>query len=213
MLTDFKELLSKYKVKAKGILHVGANTGQEAKAYQENGIEQVIWIEAIPEVFKQLLDHVDGIPNTLCINACVGDVDGKKVTFHVSNNEAQSSSFLELGTHKDVHPTVVYERDFECTMIRLYTLFFQTGLNIEDFTFLNMDLQGAELFALKGMGPLLHKTDYAYLEVNKEPLYVGCALIGEIDEYMEIFDFVRVETFWAGNTGWGDAFYIKNNLL
>jgi hypothetical protein len=27
---------------------------------------------------------------------------------------------------------------------------------------------------------------------------------------LELFGFIRVETYWHNNNGWGDAFYIKN---
>ena len=37
--------------------------------------------------------------------------------------------------------------------------------------FLNIDIQGAELLALKGMGELLHHFDYAYIEVNHDYVY------------------------------------------
>ena len=76
--------------------------------------------------------------------------------------------------------------------------------------FLNIDIQGAELLALKGMGDLIKEYDYLYLEVNSEEVYMGCGLITEIDIYLEKYNFKRVETKWWGNAGWGDAFYIRN---
>jgi hypothetical protein len=48
-------------------------------------------------------------------------------------------------------------------------------------------------------------------EVNKDQVYVGCTQIGEIDEILS--DFKRVETFWVGNQGWGDALYIRKTIL
>ena len=79
----------------------------------------------------------------------------------------------------------------------------------DKYDFLNIDLQGCERFALKGMGDILYNFKWAYLEVNAKEVYKGCALVGEIDEYLLGFGFKRVETKWCGNTGWGDALYIK----
>ena len=45
--------------------------------------------------------------------------------------------------------------------------------------FLNIDIQGAELLALKGMGSLISYFDYIYLEVNKAHVYKKCALVNE----------------------------------
>lgn len=214
MLIDFTYLFQKYHVHATGVLHIGANTGQEEVHYAANGIERIIWVEADPETFDKLSKSTTGkIPNTIFINACIGENEGEVVDFNLSNNDRQSSSFLPLGTHATVHPDVVYTESIKATIKRIDNIFHASDFKMTDYTFLNIDIQGAELMALKGMGKLLAQVEYAYLEVNKAELYIGCALIDEIDSYMSLFDFVRVETLWAGNTNWGDAFYIKRNLL
>ena len=74
--------------------------------------------------------------------------------------------------------------------------------------FLNIDIQGAELLALKGMGELINYFDYLYLEVNRDYVYKNCALVDEIDEYLLKYNYVRVETSWT-NAQWGDALYMK----
>jgi hypothetical protein len=66
-----------------------------------------------------------------------------------------------------------------------------------------------ELSVLKGMGEDLHKINYAYLEVNSKEVYKGCALVGEIDEYLFRYGLKPREESWAGNTGWGDKFYMR----
>jgi len=55
----------------------------------------------------------------------------------------------------------------------------------------------------------LNKVDYLYTEVNCDYVYKDCALVTELDEYLYKFNLKRVETKWAGNCKWGDAFYIK----
>ena len=74
--------------------------------------------------------------------------------------------------------------------------------------FLNIDIQGAELLALKGMGNIINYFNYVYLEVNQEYVYKNCALVNEIDKYLSKYNFVRVETSWT-KAQWGDALYIK----
>ena len=75
--------------------------------------------------------------------------------------------------------------------------------------FLNFDIQGAELKALKGMEEYLPSVDYLYTEVNSDYVYKGCALIGELDEYLKPFGLRRVETKWT-DCKWGDAFYMRH---
>jgi len=218
MLIDFRELFPRWNIHPKGVLHVGANVGEEAPVYLELGIKNQIWIEGNPLIFLQLKKNIANNPFAKAFNYCVSD-KREEVIFHISNNGSQSSSILELGTHKIAHPEVNYILDvpmdayplkeilMACTYQNPSTRQYEGGFMLCDF--LNIDLQGAELKALKGLDEYLDNFKWAYLEVNKEELYKGCALVGEIDEYLAGFGFKRVETKWCGNTGWGDALYIK----
>lgn len=209
MLIPFNQLFKKYQVQSVECLHIGANTGQEAEEYHRQGIKKVIWVEADPVLFPKLQKHV-GPYGGNCLNACVSDTDGEKVTFNIANNGGQSSSMLKFGTHSKEHPTVKFTKTIEMTTKRVDTLLKEEGINIGNGfrcdAFLNIDLQGAELLALKGMGEMLSAFDYVYIEVNKAELYEGCPLVGEIDDYLGRWGFVGVEDHWTG-AGWGDKFY------
>lgn len=208
MLIPFKRLHSRYMVKnpPKGVLHLGANSGQEAADYDWFGIKDVHWVEALPEVYQRLLLHLESYPTHLAWLACLSDKDGEKITFKVTSNEAQSSSFLEFGTHAKEHPSVKVIRTEPMTTTRLDTLFATPGITLGPHWFLNVDLQGAELLALKGMGTYLDGFDYVYIEVNERELYLGCPMVEEIDEYLERFGFVGREVKMT-KAGWGDKFY------
>jgi FkbM family methyltransferase len=209
MLIPFDQLFQRYiKLPPPGALHLGANTGQEANTYFRLGIRSVIWVEAIPELFSQLRKNIQNYPGNVALQACVSDVDGKEVAFHVANNGGQSSSFLELGTHSKEHPSVKFVRDIKLTTSRVDSLLKDHGLEIGKGWFLNMDLQGAELLAMKGMGTLIKKFAYVYVEVNEKHLYKGCPLVGEIDAFLAPFGFKGVETKMTGS-GWGDKFYVR----
>lgn len=208
MLLDFDTIVRKYG-KPEGILHVGANTGQEADAYHKH-VNKVVWIEALPDVFGQLLSNVSRYGD-ICINACVHEEDNKEVIFFESNNEAQSSSLLELGTHKAAHPEVHYVKEHKMFTKRLDTILdtveiFDIGLGLD---FLAMDIQGAELLALKGLGSRLNQFKYVYLEVNTQEVYKGCALLPEVDKYLRSFGFQKKEERIFKQWGWGDCLYLR----
>lgn len=186
------------------MLHIGANVGEEAKMYDKLGIKKQIWIEGNPEIFLKLKHNVSYNPQAIALNYVIGD-ENKDVVFHVSNNGSQSSSVLELGTHKQAHPTVHYISHVPAKMYRIDSL----ALDLKGVDFLNIDLQGAELMALNGMGGLLNQFKWAYLEVNKAHVYEHCVLVNDLDLFMSDFGFKRVETKWCGDTNWGDALYIK----
>jgi FkbM family methyltransferase len=195
-------LFAKYNIKPKGVLHIGANVGEEAPVYDQLGIKKQIWIEGNPEVFLKLKQNINHNPQAVALNYVIGD-ENKPVTFHVANNGSQSSSVLELGTHKEQHPNVHFTHNIETTMHRIDSL----GLDLTGVDFLNCDLQGFEWEALQGMGDLLKQFRWAYLEVNKDNVYQNCKQVDSIDLFMLANGFRRVETKWCGN--WGDALYIK----
>lgn len=208
MLIPFDTLFTKHRIRPPGVLHLGANSGQEAEAYHRNGVRQVIWVEALPEVCAKLRKHLVGYPGQVALLACVSDKDGELVNFNIASNEAQSSSMLEFGTHSKEHPTVKFVNKTNLFTIRVDTLLDRVGMaeKIQSGWFLNVDLQGAELLALKGMGSLLSRFDHIYIEVNERELYKGCPLVGEIDEFLHLRGFAGKEVKMTGS-GWGDKYY------
>lgn len=209
MLIPFNELFSRHHVRSEYVLHLGANTGQEAEAYAANGVKYVVWVEALPSLMPALRTHVFPY-HGICLCACLSDVDGKEVTFNVANNEGQSSSFLCFGTHAQAHPTVKFTSELRLRTTRVDTLLRAHRIEIQEKErwFLNADLQGAELLALKGMGKLLERFHYAYVEVNDQELYQGCPRTAEIDAYLAQVGLLPRETKMT-NWGWGDRFYAR----
>ena len=128
--------------------------------------------------------------------------------FIITNN-IQSSSILELYTHKIMHPHVKEIERRDIYTITLNTLYEKNNIPYDRYDFINLDIQGAELLALKGATKILPYINAIYTEVNTEELYKNCARIEEIDEYLKLYDFNRVITNIT-EYGWGDALYIKN---
>ena len=75
-----------------------------------------------------------------------------------------------------------------------------------------MDVQGYELEVLKGGTKTLEKVDYVYCEVNRDEVYENNAYVEELDEFLKGYNMERVMTSWEGQI-WGDALYVRKNLL
>jgi len=207
MMISFDYLVNKHKLDIKGVLHLGASTGQERNEYDNYCKGDVLWVEAIPSVYLELVKNIQPYENQRAFNACLSNVDDDEVVFNVSNNESQSSSILELGVHMDIHPEVHYVDQIKMKTKRVDTLF--KGYSFKNINFLNVDLQGAEHLAIEGMGDLIKHFDYALLEVNMQETYRGCMLIDDLDYFMMQRGFERVETGdWVANT-WTDALYVR----
>jgi FkbM family methyltransferase len=207
MMISFDYLVNKHNLDIKGVLHLGASTGQERKEYDNYCKGDVLWVEAIPSVYLELVKNIEPYKNQRAFNACLSNVDNDEVVFNVSNNESQSSSMLELGTHLLIHPEVHYIEQITMKTKRVDTLF--NGYSFKNINFLNVDLQGAEHLAIEGMGDLIKNIDYALLEVNMKETYKGCMLIPDLDYFMMQRGFERVETGdWVADT-WTDALYVR----
>ena len=202
MLISLHELIQKYNIIFKGILHVGAHECEELSAYEQYiPRNKILWIEALQDKVEY---NKSRYPNLFIEQAVISD-QIEKVKFNRSNN-GQSSSFLEFGLHETFHPDVKYIDSFEVETKKLKDIIGNYDI---DYNFLNLDIQGVELKALKGMEEYLSKVDYIYTEVNSDYVYKNCGLVTEIDDYLKEFGLERVETSWAGDCRWGDAFYIR----
>ena len=205
LFTNFE----KYLTKKKGAIHVGAHEGQERNWYIQQGFEKVVWFEPNKELFERLLNRISIVKGHTAFHCGVHD-KLEEAVLHISNNDGQSSSILELGTHTIYHPRVHYVRDEVIKLVRLDEIFKEddTFLSIDNYNFLNIDVQGVELNVIKSLGSFISKMDYIYTEVNEEYLYKECCLIKDIDCYLKPFGFVRECTRITPHR-WGDALYIR----
>lgn len=206
MLINLEHLYNKYNLNLKGIIHIGAHELEEKVVYNKLGITNIVWIEGN----KNLVNKHNN-SNNLVLHGIVSDKDDEEKSFIITNNY-QSSSILELKTHKQAHPEIHEIDRYNIKTITLDTLLKNNNIDHREYNFMNIDIQGAELLALKGSSETLNSINYLYLEVNVNELYEGCALLPEIDVFLSNLGFKRVETHLTG-WGWGDAFYIKHNSV
>ena len=206
MLIKFNDIVKRHN-KPKGIIHIGAHRMEERIDYNSNGLTNTIWIEANPKIYSDIefINHESG--DERVFNYVICDIDDKVYELNVTNN-GESSSILELDKHKIHHPHIHVTEKIKVMSKRMDSLLVENNINLDNYDFLNIDIQGAELLALKSFGDLLNNVKYIYTEVNINSLYKDCALMSEIDEYLDKYGFERVETSMT-EFEWGDALYIK----
>ena len=210
MLIPFNKLMKKYNMNINGILHIGAHKCEELEQYHKYGLNnnQILWVEANPKLVNEIIekDNTINIKNFICCDTDIG-----KTKLNLANN-GQSSSILELGTHENSYPNIKYIGSIEVKNHRIDTIYKMNKIPNNFANFLNIDIQGSELSALKGLGKLIHEFEYIYLEVNKDYVYKNCALVEEIDQYLLQFNFVRKETIWTTEK-WGRCYLYKKKQL
>lgn len=206
MLLDITELVKKHNLDLTNILHVGAHTAKEYDEYVRLGAKKIHWVEAHDKSYSLLKKRLLGPVNKVSC-AVISDKDNEEVTFNVTNN-LQSSSILNLGEHKELFPKIHFTDKIKKKTTTIDTLLQDTHLD-ENINLIVIDIQGAELLALKGAEKTLRNTDALMLEINTRKVYEDCCLVDEIDEYVKQFGFERVATGFYSDHPWGDALYIK----
>lgn len=209
MLIPMSELKEKYGVSPKGVLHVGAHIGEEADAYAAAGVERVIWVEPHPDALPSLWKNVGTRAGHIVIPRAACETDGEKVKLYKTSNIC-SSSLLPLKKHKEKHPDVGACGTVSVETVRIDSIFKTILFKPSDFEFLNMDIQGAELIALKGAHEYLKSCKWIYTEVNEEELYEGCVLTGYLEYFLNTYGFKLAEKrLFSATHGWGDALFVR----
>ena len=190
----------------KGIIHIGAHYGEELSDYIGEGIQNIILFEPISETFQILSENAKDLNGNIeGYQVALGSKPGK-VTMYISDNDKQSSSILKPKIHLTHHPHVKFPSKEEVDVELL------DDYDSKDYNFINMDVQGYELEVLKGGTKTLEHVDYVYCEVNRDEVYENNAYVEELDEFLNGYNMQRVETSWEGEI-WGDALYVRRNLL
>ncbi len=160
--------------RSSGVIHVGANEGQERDIYASYGLP-VIWIEPIPSVFDKLSANIANYRNQRAFNYLVAECDEKPLVLNISNNDGMSSSVLSLAKHRDIWPEVDFNKRLELTAYTLDTILQREMVPIERYDSLILDTQGSELLILQGALRTLQHIKYIKSEVADFEAYEGCA--------------------------------------
>ena len=206
MLLDLVKLKDKYNMGIKGVYHIGAHFGQENGVYKTLKVENKIFFEPLIHTYNKLVKNLNG--DGICVNTALGSEVGKVELIVESANQGMSSSILQPELHTLQYPHIKFEGKLEVNITTLDTHVKSEGIDVSNFNFINIDVQGYELEVFKGAKETLNSIDYIMTEVNRDEVYSGCARIEELDNFLSGYGFERVETTWDGHT-WGDALYIK----
>jgi FkbM family methyltransferase len=204
-----RSISTKFNLTLNGVIHIGGHHGQEIDEYLELGLRKIYVFEANDEHAPILNAYAERFPEVKIHYVAISDRQGF-ATFNLMS-ESQSSSLLDLKVHADVYPDIkkISQKTVETKTLDSILL----DQASQDINYLNIDIQGAELAALKGAQQTLQHIDLIILEVNFAEMYEGCPLVEEIDLFLFDRGFVRVETATPFHPTWGDAAYVRSSLI
>jgi FkbM family methyltransferase len=184
---------------------MGAHRGGEAAVYDWFN-KQTIWIEANPKIIDDLKDHTSQYINQKVIQALLSDEDNKLENFNISSNDGASSSIFSFGSYKKIHEKIKMTDVMKLKTNTLDTIIKKEQINIDKYDFWVVDLQGAELLALKGANEMIKSCKFMYIEISKENIYKNGANWNELNEFLKKRNFIPV---WEPEGIHTDVLYIK----
>lgn len=189
------------------VLDVGSREGEDSLILK--GLfpaAKIYAFECTPHSIKKWKENIED-ENIILIEKAVCDFSGqtpfyvmnpkKCITPHPNGNQGANSLFVSNPNYPleklgyDMEKRIQDRIIVPCTT--LYDWAEQNDINKVDVIW--MDIQGAELLALKGMGELLHTVKAIHLEVEFYEEYIGQPLFQDVNDFLveKGFSFVSFE--------------------
>ena len=207
MIIPLDKMIVEYGMKIEGVMHIGGHTGQEVEKYQNAGIQNGIFFEPQKEPFAACCIK-SSQAGSVTYNLALGNESRKIDMYTAVPYYGMSSSILKPAKHLEQYPQINFEGTEEVDMTTLDSFIEERDIDLSNYNFINIDVQGYELEVFKGAKKTLETIDYVYAEVNRDEVYENCARVEELDSFLSEYGFTRVLTEWSGDT-WGDALYVK----
>ncbi|UCF33731.1 MAG: FkbM family methyltransferase, partial [Phycisphaerales bacterium] len=142
------------------------------------------------------------------LKKAVGDFDGRTVINLTQSPECHSLLGFKEGNPCAQWTQVVDKEEVEvCTLDRWCH---ESGIAHHRVDLLKLDIQGAELKALRGARKILETAKLVYLEVSFVEIYKDCPLFEEINTFLRECGYRRQAVYPSDQPhNWGDALYVK----
>jgi FkbM family methyltransferase len=153
-------------IKPKVIVQVGAQDGGDAVWMNKTFPEASVYcFEASPNMFSKILTYADKFPRISFVNKAVSNYDGETDFYEVFDGAKKewvgcSSMLKRTERHKNTFWGLTHLEPIKIPCVMLST--FCKENSIAHIDILHIDVEGAELMVLEGLGEL--RPDIIYLE-------------------------------------------------
>lgn len=180
MSTKIEQVYETYRG-AKGVIHIGASRGQERQMYDSYGLN-VIWIEALPDVYAELSTNIAEFPKQIALNALITDTIGTPTDFYVTNNGGLCSSIYDLHLHQEYAPNTRVSEVITLSSNTLDNLL--SNIDVSLYDILALDVHGAEILVLSGASKILESCKYVIAEASDFEAYKGGCDIKDVSKFL-----------------------------
>ncbi len=197
------------------VLDVGSRDAKEAITMKEVFPKaQVYAFECNPPAIKLCEQNIGNLADIILVPKAVSDVNGKIDFFAIDPEKSitrQSDGNIGASSLFIANPAFPHEKYYQnkITVESITLERWAEEVGVRDIDILWIDLQGAELKAFQGMGPLLSRTKIIFTEVEFKEMYLGQPLFSEVDRYLTANGFYLLKLHpsdWFGN-----ALYVRKD--
>jgi FkbM family methyltransferase len=201
----------------RGLIHVGAWDGKEYLRRTVDAISShggrtkwhddrpLLLIEPQKQAFAKLRRNFRRYETATCVRCALGAERGEGL-LHTAH-PTHSSSLLAPAETMRIFPGVIFDGS---EPVRIDTLdHLISAMDAKGrYSEMVLDVQGYELEVLRGAVETLPDIDWIMTEANAIEMYEGCALLGDLDAFLEPLGFTRTETdMYAPEGSSGDVVY------
>lgn len=188
------------------VLELGSRDALDAIQMADHFDAHVYAWECNPPAVETCRRNIGDNPNVTLVDlACWSSEETLTFRPVVNGNIGASSAFE---ANHDYPYEVPYEqKEIEVQAVRVDD-WWRENVGDTKIDLLAMDLQGAEMEALKGMGDLIRDVRYIVTEGQYKQLYHDTPLIDDIEDYLMDYDFVLSRA--ADHNDWfGDFYFVR----
>jgi FkbM family methyltransferase len=204
-----------------GVLHIGAHVGEEVDAYLKMGFETVYLVEANPESCRAMEGKFKDMSRLRIFNYAVSDSNGyADLHMHTSRRgSTEPASILQMKRLKEIVTTLSTPAAIRVEAITLDSFVQRHRISSDGISLMNIDIQGAELMALRGGRNLLSHLQALIVEVALIELYDGAPLEMDIVEFLSQHNFERVKAIYhslydenSTFPAWGECLFLRKEI-
>lgn len=192
---DYFPELKRAKVIEKGninlVLDVGASVGFYGEELRATGYKgRIISFEPLASSFQSLKKRSGGDDKWDCYNIALGETNSE-MEMSVSGRVTSSSLLPITETHLSAMSSAATVSK-ELIEIRTLNSFLGKVINTEENIYLKIDVQGFEMFVLRGADKIFDQVKIIELELSLATLYHGGVLFMDMIKHMESLGFMIV---------------------